>query len=191
MPDDPPRSGGGRATVESRGEPLVVAPFHPILVHFSIALTAASFAFDLAAVVLEQPMLAIAGWWTLAASALATPLTVITGIVSRLRLPMEEGPARAYLRAHMALGPVFLGALLAMTAWRASLWERDADISWMYLAAMGVTICLMTVQGYLGGELVYRFAAEVRGKYAPLPTEPRPAGPRSAIGQARHGEGAP
>ena len=29
----------------------------------------------------------------------------------------------------------------------------------------------LAVQGYLGGELVYRYGAEVRGRYRRLPTE--------------------
>src|SRR5687767_1420750 len=165
VPDDSAQADSTATRAErGSGSRLIVAPFHPIFVHFSIALTAASFAFDIAAVVLGQASLAAAGWWTLAASALATPGTIVTGIVSRVRLPMEEGPARSYLRAHMALGPIFLGILLAMTAWRASLWDRGVAPSWIYIAAMAGLICIMTVQGYLGGELVYRFAAEVEGR---------------------------
>ena len=168
----------------TRDSSLIVAPFHPIFVHFSIALTGASFAFDLASVVLDVRSFATAGWWTIAASALATPGTMVTGIVSRLRLPMEEGPARSYLRAHMALGPIFFGALLVMAIWRAALWTRMEVLPWTYLTAMAGLVILMTVQGYLGGELVYRFGAEVRGRFPELPsalpeiTPPR-AGSRS------------
>jgi uncharacterized membrane protein len=162
---------------------LIVAPFHPILVHFSIALTTASFAFDLVSVVLDVPSMAIAGWWALAASVLATPATIITGLVSRLRLPMEEGPARSYLRAHMALGPIFFGGLLVMVFWRAALWNHADMLPWTYLTVMAGLIILMTVQGYLGGELVYRFGAEVRGGFRELPSAlperaPRPAASR-------------
>ena len=158
----------------------IAAPFHPIFVHFSIALTVASLAFDLAGLVLEQASLVAAGWWTLAAAAIATPGTIVTGIVSRLRLPMEEGTARSYLRAHTALGPIFFGVLLVMTFWRAGLWERAAAASWTYIAAMAGLVIGMTVQGYLGGELVYRFGAEVRGRYGELPTALPEAPPRAA-----------
>jgi uncharacterized membrane protein len=170
---------------------LIVAPFHPIFVHFSIALTGASFVFDLASVVLGIASLAAAGWWTLAASALATPGTIITGIVSRLRLPMEEGPARSYLRAHMALGPIFFGALLVMAIWRAALWTRMEALPWTYLAAMAGLVIMMTVQGYLGGELVYRFGAEVRGRFRELPSAvPEPA-PRATASRPTPDDSAP
>ncbi len=150
----------------------MAAPLHTGFVHFSIALTSASFGFDLAGAVFGQPSLAAAGWWTLATSSAVTLGTIATGVVSRIRLPMEEGPARSYLRAHMALGPIFLGLLLAMTAWRALLWERSAAVPLGYSSAMGGLVCLLVVQGHLGGELVYRFGAEVRGRYRQLPSEP-------------------
>jgi uncharacterized membrane protein len=170
---------------------LIVAPFHPIFVHFSIALTGVSFAFDLASVVLDTTSLATAGWWTLAVSALVTPGTIVTGIVSRLRLPMEEGPARSYLRAHMALGPIFFGGLLVMAIWRAAFWTRMEAPRWTYLAAMAGLVIVMTIQGYLGGELVYRFGAEVRGRFRELPSA-RPEGPpRAGASRRTHDDSAP
>jgi uncharacterized membrane protein len=174
MHENPERHAGphpGRTTAGPARGTRMAAPLHPIFVHFSIALTTASFGFDLAGAVFAQPSLAASGWWTLATSSVVTLGTIVTGLVSRIRLAMEEGPARSYLRAHMALGPIFLGVLLAMTAWRALLWERSTTVSWSYLSAMGGLVCLMVVQGYLGGELVYRFGAEVHGRYRQLPSE--------------------
>jgi hypoxanthine-guanine phosphoribosyltransferase len=37
------------------------------------------------------------------------------------------------------------------------------------VAALGVAAIVMTLQGYLGGELVYRYGMDVRGRYRPLP----------------------
>jgi len=176
---------GALATVREGGRSFrLAAPLHPIFVHFSIALTSASFGFDLAGALLGRASLAAAGWWTIAVSAVVTLGTISTGILSRLRLPMGEGPARSYLRAHMALGPIFFGLLLAASIWRAALWERAAAVPWTYLVAVGGLVLVMTVQGYLGGELVYRYGAEVQGRYRPLPIEhpePRPgAAPEGA-----------
>ena len=113
---------GGSAFRELR----ITAPLHPIFVHFSIALTGTSVGFDTAGAAFGQPSLSAAGWWMLAAATLATVGTIVSGIVSRVRLPMEEGPARTFLRAHMAVGPLFLGLLFSMSLWRAALWERAA-----------------------------------------------------------------
>lgn len=140
------------------------------------------------AALLGSASLALVGWWTLPASTIATAGAIATGVRSRLRLPMEEGPARAYLRAHMAIGPTFLGLLVAVSTWRAALWERGLVAPWTYLATMGAVVIVMAAQGYLGGELVYRFGADVRGRFARLPNEPDAGGvlpPRAATRPTR------
>ena len=162
------------------------APLHAIFAHFTIALTASSLAFDIGAVVFGAQSLAAAAWWTIAAASILTPLTLGSGVSSRLRLPMEEGEARSLLRTHMALGPAFYGLLLAAAGWRAALWERATDVPVAYLAALGAVVLVMTVQGYIGGELVYRYGAEVTGRYRRLPSarevqsRPNPGQLRSA-----------
>jgi uncharacterized membrane protein len=145
------------------------APLHPILVHFTIALTSASLGFDLIARVFSVASLADAGWWTIAAAAIVTVPTLVSGVTSRMGIPIEEGEARSYLRAHMALGPLFFGLLVALTIWRANIWNDARSVSWWYLASLGSAVIVMTIQGYLGGELVYRYGLDVRGRYRPLP----------------------
>jgi uncharacterized membrane protein len=152
----------------------IAAPLHPIFVHFSIALTAASFVFDAMAWLFGFGALAAVGWWTLAAAIVVTPLTIATGFVSRLRLPIAEGETRSFLRAHMALGPSVFGCMLAVAVWRAMLWDADAGVSGWYLLAMAGVLLLTTAQGYLGGELVYRYGAEVKFLYRAMPGRRQP-----------------
>jgi uncharacterized membrane protein len=156
------------------------APLHPILVHFTIALTAASLAFDVIGRVWRVGSLADAGWWSIAASAIMTIATLVTGVTSRMGLPVEEGEARSYLRAHMTLGPAFFGLLVAATIWRADTWTRHEPVSWGYLAVLAGAVILMTIQGYLGGELVYRYGMDVRGHYRSLPVTGERRPPRRA-----------
>ncbi len=144
------------------------APLHPILVHFTIALFSASLFFDAAGFLLVITSLSVTGWWTLAAACVLTIFTVITGVISRMNLPIAEGEARSFLRSHMALGLIFFGILLILTIWRAAIWRAGGDVSWPYLmAAIGVAV-VMSIQGYLGGELVYRYGAEVEGDFTRL-----------------------
>jgi uncharacterized membrane protein len=147
----------------------IAAPLHAIFVHFSVALTVGSLAFDAAAAAVDAATLREAAWWSLAASTLMTGPTLLSGLVSRLRLPMEEGEARSFLRTHMALGPLFFGCLLALTAWRGALWESGRAPEGLYWVAGAAVLALLTVQGFLGGELVYRYGAEVHGSYRRLP----------------------
>jgi uncharacterized membrane protein len=154
------------------------APLHAIFAHFTIALTASSLAFDTGAVVFGVASLAATGWWTLAAASVLTLFTLGSGVSSRLRLPMEEGEARSFVRAHMALGPTFYGLLLVAAVWRATLWERAAQVPVAYLGALGAVVLVMTLQGYLGGELVYRYGAEVASRYRRLPSAEEGEPPR-------------
>lgn len=181
-PDRPGDSGPVTRLRDVRRVARLNAPLHAIFAHFTIALTASSLAFDIGAVVLGVESLAAAGWWTLAAASALTVLTLASGVSSRLRLPMEEGEARSFLRAHMALGPTFYGLLLAAMIWRATFWERSLPVSVAYLAALGAVVLVMAVQGYFGGELVYRFGAEVAGRYRQLPSA-REVQPRPKLGQ--------
>ena len=146
----------------------LAAPLHPIMVHFTIALTNTSLLFELLGRVLHEPGLAVAGWWTLALSAVATLLTLATGVVSRIALDIGEGEARSYLRLHMALGPAILGMIVAMAIWRGLLWRAGREVGWWYLVALSVATATVAIQGYVGGELVFRWGAGVEGRYRGL-----------------------
>jgi uncharacterized membrane protein len=163
------KGGTVRNAKEALGLFKMGAPMHPIFVHFTIALTASSLIFDALGFFLGRASLTAAGGWTLVGSALMTLVTISTGLTSSTRAPVEEGEARSFLRAHMALGFIFYGLLLGMALWRLSLWQGGAGVSWLYLAALAVVSLVMTVQGYLGGELVYRYGVEVEQAYRELP----------------------
>lgn len=160
------------------------APIHPILVHYTIALTSASLLFEILGRVFHVPSLASTGWWTLALGVVATVGTLVTGVASRMGLEIGEGEARSYLRLHMALGPMFFGMLLATALWRAHLWYEGREVGWWYLTVLAATAGIMLVQGYAGGELVYRWGADVEGRHRGLRqqqgTASRPRLPSSA-----------
>lgn len=145
------------------------APMHPIFVHFTIALTSASLVFDALGFLLGKTSLTNAGGWTLLGSAVMTVVTISTGLTSSTRAPVEEGEARSFLRAHMALGLIFFGLLVAITFWRASLWQKGQGVSWLYLISVAAVSLVMSLQGYLGGELVYRYGVEVEQAHRELP----------------------
>ncbi len=145
------------------------APMHPIFVHFTIALTSASLVFDALGFFLNKTSLTAAGGWTLVGAAIMTLLTISTGLTSSTRAPIEEGEARSFLRAHMALGLIFYGLLVVVTFWRISLWQNGRGVSWLYLVSLAAVALVMTMQGYLGGELVYRYGVEVEQAHRELP----------------------
>jgi uncharacterized membrane protein len=173
------RGGTVRSVKEAARLFKLGAPTHPIFVHFTIALTASSLVFDALGFFTGRASLAAAGGWTLVGSALMTLMTISTGLTSSARAPVEEGEARSFLRAHMALGFIFYGLLLAVTLWRLYLWQEGLGVSWWYLAAMAVVSLVMLAQGYLGGELVYRYGMEVEQAYRELPGHEAKSAPPS------------
>ncbi len=179
------RGGTVRSLRQALGLIKMGAPMHPIFVHFTIALTSASLIFDALGFFSSRASLTAAGGWTLVGSALMTLATLSTGLTSSTRAPVEEGEARSFLRAHMALGFIFYGLLVAIFFWRVSLWQSGQSVSWVYLVALAFVSLVMTAQGYLGGELVYRYGVEVEQTYRELPereaeTTPPPLAATSA-----------
>lgn len=145
------------------------APLHPIFVHFTIALTTSSFLLDVAGRFLGARGLADAAWWSIVGAVLATVLTIVSGVTSRLRLPVEEGTeARAFLRLHMAIGPIVFGLIVLTAVWRGAVWENAAAPSGWYLGWCALVLLCVVAQGYLGGEMVYRYGMEVKATYRAL-----------------------
>lgn len=163
------------------------APMHPIFVHFTIALTSGSLVFDALGFFFSKPSLTAAGGWTLIGAAVMTLMTISTGLTSSTRAPVEEGEARSFLRAHMALGLIFFGLLVAMTFWRVSLWQGGRTVSWLYLGSLAIVSLVMTIQGYLGGELVYRYGVEVEEAHRELPERTAQSAPPRLGTSPNHG----
>ncbi len=162
------------------GKLAIRAPLHPIFVHFTIALTTASFLFDVAGWLLGARGLADAAWWAIVGAVLVTVLTIVTGVTSRVRLPVEEGTeARAFLRLHMAVGPIVFGLIVLTAAWRGAVWEKAAAPSAWYLGWCALVLLCTAAQGYLGGEMVYRFGMEVTGTYRTLRVSGADRAPRA------------
>src|SRR5437588_9639395 len=175
------RGGTVESLRQAMGLVRVGAPMHPIFVHFTIALTSASLIFDALGFFFNRVSLTAAGEWTLVGAALMTLGTLSTGLTSATRAPVEEGEARSFLRAHLALGFIFYGLLVAITFWRVSLWQSGQSVSWVYLATLAFVSLVMTVQGYLGGELVYRYGVEVERAYRGLPDRAGAATPLQLV----------
>ena len=180
------------ARAQSRWRVLrLAAPVHPIFVHFTIALTVTAFGFDLLMFASGIRVLASVGWWILAAAVPISLGTVATGVKSRLELPLEEGEARSFLRVHMALGPMVLGLIVLLSVWRALLWQAGSGVTAAYLVVMFLVLLAITVQGYLGGELVYRHGAAVKSRYRELPGHEPPLGARGKRRGAHRSVGDP
>ena len=73
----------------------------------------------------------------------------------------EEVHARVH--RHMKVGLILLAAILALALWRWRIHTNsELTVGWSYLIAALLAVALTTLQGWLGGELVYSDGVFVR-----------------------------
>mgnify|MGYP003394308612 CR=1 FL=1 len=140
----------------------LILVFHPIAVHFAIALTCVALVLDWVAYWRQRTEWQFAGRLCFFVGVLALGVTVASGWVEQL-LPR---PASAYdtqveglLFYHEYGGYGVLGFFVILAVIRLRLAEPP-PVSLLVCATIGVLGVL--VQGYIGAELVYRYGAGVR-----------------------------
>ena len=125
-------------------------PLHPAIVHFPLALLVLAVAGDGIAFVGGIQSLATTARWALSAAAVGAALAVLAGLHDMHRATMSE-EAHHRVHRHMYVGLTLAGVIVGLTAWR---WL--AGVSALYLSAAVVSLGLAALQGWLGGELVFR-----------------------------------
>ncbi|MBI4583542.1 MAG: DUF2231 domain-containing protein [Planctomycetes bacterium] len=135
---------------------------HPPIVHFTIALVAASVLFDLLGVLLGKDSLHAAAWWNLLAGTIAVILTVATGLLAERAAEHDEA-AHGVLEVHKAIGLTALAMTLALFTWRAFAKGRlPRRLRALYLLVSVLTMGTVLAGGYFGGELVFGHGVGVR-----------------------------
>ena len=162
--------------------------WHPILVHFTVALFATSAALFAAALLLPgrawSASAQTVAHWNLWIGAALTVATVAAGFYAFYTVDHAEAAHEEMVgHRNWALATAIL--FWALAAWAARARRRGADVGLAFLAAMAVGVGLLFVTGLEGGELVYEYGVGVES--------PRgaPAGPTDAghdHGVERHGE---
>ncbi|HKA54021.1 MAG TPA: DUF2231 domain-containing protein [Candidatus Binatia bacterium] len=136
--------------------------FHPICVHFAIALTGFGLVLDWLGSWRRHPRWQYAGRLSFLAGVVAIGLAVLSGWVEQ-ELPRPasvfDAQTQGVLLYHEYLGYGLLGFFLTLAVVRLRLPGR-LPAAFVALSALGLAGLL--VQGYLGGEMVYRYGAGVR-----------------------------
>src|SRR5215510_14168334 len=136
--------------------------FHPICVHFAIALTGFGLVLDWLGSWRRHPRWQYAGRLSFLAGVVAIGLAVLSGWVEQ-ELPRPasvfDAQMQGVLLYHEYLGYGLLGFFLTLAVVRLRLPGR-LPAAFVALSALGLAGLL--VQGYLGGEMVYRYGAGVR-----------------------------
>lgn len=142
---------------------FIELPWHPIAVHFPIALLLLGVLVDLAGVITKKEWLGRAALLMLIVGALGTFVAVRTGHAAEEAV-IETPAIEETLDAHEDSGEWTMWFFVAIAAVRAGLtWWRKITpaMQWIFIAAWLAGAAMLLRTAYFGGELVYRHGAGV------------------------------
>lgn len=138
--------------------------WHPLAVHFPIALLTAGVLLDLAALLCRRPAWHRTAYGLLVAGTLGAGLAVVTGNVDAAA--WRETAAAGAIQDHEDLGTLTMLLYLAVCLGRLPGVLRPGDNRyrplWVALATLGWVLLAWT--GWEGGELVYDLGVGVSGR---------------------------
>ncbi len=136
--------------------------FHPIVVHFAIALTFFGSVLDCIGSVQKQVVWQQAGKICFLAGVVALGFAALSGWIEH-ELPRPpsafDTQAQPFLFYHEYGGYALVGFFLVLAIFRVGISER---LPAFFMLLLGLGLVGLLIQGYLGGELVYRYGAGVR-----------------------------
>jgi uncharacterized membrane protein len=136
--------------------------FHPMLVHFPIALIIVMFVLDLLGVLFKRDRLRqsafILMWFALAGAAAA----VISGLIAE-DISWHPASVGEMLDTHELMGFLTLGTMVLLAVVRLVFRKKiENSLNWLPVIIGGLAIVFVSYGGYLGGEMVYSHGAGVK-----------------------------
>lgn len=143
----------------------IIPNFHPIVVHFPIALTVIAFLLSIAAYVRRShpvsAQLAAAGHFTLWLAALGAAAAVLFGWLAFNSISNHDDAGHAAMLLHRAWAiPTAIGLIL-LASWDAWKYRINELISVPMLFLLFLLSQAIAVTAWLGGEVVYRYGIGV------------------------------
>ena len=131
-------------------------PIHPMLIPFPLALWVTSFVVDILFYFLRHPTLLLIAKFMIAAGCLGAVAAAIPGIIDWLSIKNGEVKKAAnwHARLNITALVVFAISLLLRLGSYSGIVGRKLTIPFL-LSLVGVI--LITISGWLGGELVFRY----------------------------------
>ncbi len=143
----------------------IIPNWHPILVHFTIALLSVStLLFVVGTLARKEPLhsqLAIAARWNLWIGALAALVTVLAGAYAFSTVPHNTEEAHMAMIDHRGWALSAAGMFIVLALWSLIAALRgtatfDGSRHYLFVALIVTAGVLLAVTGYKGAELVYR-----------------------------------
>jgi uncharacterized membrane protein len=135
-------------------------PLHPALVAVPIGAWVASFVFDLASRVVDHPgFLTEGSRWLIALGVVGALAAAAVGFLDLFAIPAGTTAFRTAL-VHMSLN-LALTAAYAINFLARGGQDTALPVGWGVLALSAVSLAALSVSGYLGGKLAYRYGVRV------------------------------
>jgi uncharacterized membrane protein len=142
----------------------IVPGWHPIVVHFPLALiVTAAVSLSLARILRGAPLaasLANLGTWNLCLGAVGVFLALGTGLAATIGLQVDPAAHQA-ISAHVKSAVVTTMLVLLVAVWRGVGADPNARPTWGFLLLLWLATAALTVTGYRGGQNVYRYGVGV------------------------------
>jgi uncharacterized membrane protein len=138
--------------------------WHPIIVHFPLALILTSTPMLIAARLLRREALAATfatvGTWNLCLGAVAAMFALASGVGALLDLQVGVA-AREAISLHMKWAMLTTLLLVLLAVWRGAGSAPGSRPSWAFILLLSAATAALVVTGYRGGENVYRYGVGV------------------------------
>ncbi len=138
----------------------IIPNWHPIFVHFTIALLSISALFYLAGLILRKSHFLLVARWNLWVGAATTFVTVLAGFDAYNTVAHDE-PSHAAMTDHKnwALVTAAMFGLLAL--WSVTKHRGASNVGVGFVVLIITASGLLAVTGFKGGEAVYRYGLGV------------------------------
>jgi len=142
----------------------LIPGWHPMVVHFPLALVTTAVALLLAARLLRQERLAATlatvGTWNLCLGALAAMFAIGTGMAAAMHLEVSPAAHHA-ISLHVRWAMFTTLGLVLLAVWRGAGTAQESRPSWIFMIVLLGAFAALVVTGYRGGQNVYRFGVGV------------------------------
>jgi len=138
--------------------------WHPVVVHFPLALVVSGAIFLWAARLMRAEgraaTLATVGTWNLCLGALAAIIGLASGLAAVLHLHVGVAAHQA-ISTHVKWAIFTTLALVLLAVWRGAGSAPAARPSWIFLFVLSAATAALIETGYRGGQNVYRYGIGV------------------------------
>lgn len=134
--------------------------FHPLFVHFPIALLLAAWLLTVLGMLWRRETLHRAATWNLALGALGAALAAWTGVQGSRTVTPHNFEIHEIMELHERLGLAVAWGAAALVAWRAlrrRAWPAHRAEQLGQAALLTVIVGCLTYGAYLGGRMVYEY----------------------------------